>query len=131
MKKRLRKRLHLKEFQEIGCALKVATTETDIQTTLDDIANLATDNDIQFIGGGLGYIILPHVEDKNSEVPDKAAFLVESLATIPDLFPDFVMGYLINAKGKKITENQKTAIRNYISTLTVESDVNYKCDLWN
>ena len=47
----------------------------NIQNTLDDIANLATDNDMQFIGGGLGYIIFPHVEDKNSEVPDKAAFV--------------------------------------------------------
>jgi hypothetical protein len=131
MKKRLRKKLRLKEFQKIGCALKVATTEMNIQNTLDDIANLATDNDMQFIGGGLGYIIFPHVEDKNSEVPDKAAFLLESLAKYPDLFPDFVMGYLINAMGKKITENQKTAIRNYISTLTVESNVNYECDLWN
>lgn len=131
MKKRLREKLHLKEFHEIGCAIKVATTEADIQTTLNSIATLATENNMQFIGGGLGYIIFPRVEDDKKEIPNKPAYLVESIARFPDLFLDFVMGYLVNTEGKKITEIQKSAIREYISALTVENDVNYKCDLWN
>lgn len=131
MKKRIRKKLHRKEFQEVGCALRVATTEADIQTTLDDITNLAAENGMHFYGGGMGYIILPEVENKNCEVPDKAAYLVESIAMMPDLFSDFVMGYFMNAKGEKLTEEQKSAISKYVSTLTVEHDVNLICDLWN
>ena len=128
---KIAKEMAKKEFQEIGCAIKVTTTEADIQKTLDEIASLATDNSMEFYGGGLRFIILPQAEDKNKEVPKKPAYLVENIAKFPDLFPDFVMGYLANAKGRKITESQKSAIREYISSLTVENDVNYECDLWN
>lgn len=131
MNKRLRKKLRVGEFQEVGCAIKISATDETIQQVLDELTELADSNGLHFAGGGLGYIILPPNENKNSIVPKKTADLVVSLSQFPDLFPDFVMGYFINATSKIITEKQTSAIQAYLETVTGEKSVNMKCDLWN
>ena len=131
MKKRVRKKLRKAEFKEVGCSIKITVDEESIEQILDELTSLATDNGMHFIGGGLGYIVLPPKENKNSIVPRKPAFLVESLASFPFLFTDFIIGYLINAEGRMLTDKQTAAIKQYVASLSVEHDINMKCDLWN
>ena len=132
MKKRIRKKLHRAEYSEIGVSIKIQTTEDDVQQVLDEITELANKLELSFIGGGLGYIIIPSTEtfcDKN--VPTKIESLIEALSGFPYLFSDFIMGYFQSNSSLKINQYQIDKLKLGIEKEQFELKSNWCCDLWN
>lgn len=86
---------------------------------------------VHFIGRGLGYIILPHVEDKVTKIPDKPAFLVESISASPGLFSNFVMEVSFEYQRRKNDRRTSNNSKKYVSSFSFKCEVNFECDLWN
>jgi hypothetical protein len=132
MKKRLRKKFHKGEFQQIGISLMIPANDSNIEILLDTISQIADNNSILFCGGGLDKIILPSEGYENLILPSKIEFLITNLSLNSGLLPHLVIGYFINPRANKISSDQIAKIKSEIDKiLGDDGKVNYQISLWN
>lgn len=131
MKKRLRKKLHKGEFQEIGISIKVTANQNTATTVLQQLAEVAEQNRLIFCGGGAGRIILPPKNYEDLTVPKKIANLIGILSTHPYLLSDCVLGYFSDPINRTMTPEQRCHIADIISSImTAKYEINSEINLW-
>ena len=132
MKKRLRKKLHKGEFQQFGISLFTPANTDNAKELLNAITNIADKNDILFIGGGLGYIILPAEEYGNLDIPANIEILITYIALSNEEQLDGIIGYFIKPFEKEICKDAAEKIKSELETaLKTEFKINLRIDLWN
>ncbi|MDL2320709.1 YggL family protein [Alistipes sp. OttesenSCG-928-B03] len=131
MKKRLRKKLHKGEFQEVGIFVKVTVTGATAADVLDKLADIADTNRLVFSGGGVGHIILPSEEYGDITMPRKVEYLMSALISDPYLLSDGIIGYYSNPAAKMIPLEKIESVKASINALNMEYKANYCVDLWN
>jgi len=132
MKKRLRKKLHKGEFQEFGISIFVPVNEDNVQEKLDAITAIADENNILFIGGGLGYFTLPSERYGNMDVPKKIETLINFITLSNEPQPDYIIGYFMKPFEKEINVNVVQKVKFGLNeALKTEFKINDRIDLWN
>ena len=132
MKKRFRKKLHKGEFQEFGISIFVPVNGDNIREKLHSITAIAENNNIIFIGGGLGYFTLPSKEYGNADVPKKIETLINYIALSNEPQSDCIIGYFIKPYEKEICIEVAQKVKSELeSALNTEIKINLRIDLWN
>ena len=131
MKKRLRKKLHKEEFQEIGISVRAIVNDDTVSDILENLADIAEDNKLIFSSGGAGHLILPSKEYGELIIPKKVEFLLSALMLDPYLLTDYVVGYYTDPDERKISEHKIEKVKTALSLLKAELEANYSIDLWN
>ncbi|MDR1221593.1 MAG: YggL family protein [Tannerella sp.] len=132
MKKRIRNKLHKGEFRQHGISIMVPVDMDNVESRLDAILDVADNNHILFIGGGLGHFVLPSEEYGNMDIPKKIESLVKHLALSNGSQPDCIIGYFCHPTEKEINVNVADKIKAELeSTLKTEFKINCRIDLWN
>ena len=132
MKKRLRKKLHKREFQEFGISIFVPVNEDNVQEKLDAITAIADKNNILFIGGGLGYFTLPSEKYGNMDIPKKIETLIKFIALSNEPQFEAIIGYFIHPDEKEINLNVVQKVKFGLNeALKTEIKINDRIDLWN
>lgn len=78
MKKRLRKKKHLGEFDKFGIVLTFDVEESMMDELIDSVNNFADSHDLYAWGGGYGDISTQHVVS-NYDVPQVVDAIIESI----------------------------------------------------
>jgi len=132
MKKRLRKKLHKGEFQQLGISLFVPSNSDDAEMQLDTILNIADNNNILFIGGGFGRFSMPSEKYGNLDIPKKIVDMIMYIALSNEEQLDGIIGYFVNPFEHKISqeiaEKVNAELKNILNT---EFKINLRVDLWN
>lgn len=129
MKKRLRKKWHRGEFKQIGCSVLIPVTLESVDVILDQLTEIAEANNLIFIGGGLGRIVLPSDKYEDRIIPRKVEVLIRGLAFQTDLCKDCILGYFVDFTHRKVIGN-KMEIQTQLESLNPEYKVNWEVDLW-
>lgn len=88
MKKRLRKKKHLGEFDKFGIVLTFDVTEEKMQDVVELVETFADAHDLYSWGGGYGTISTQHVAG-NYDVPQVVVTIIESIMFGRDEKPIF------------------------------------------
>ena len=132
MKRRLRKKLHKGEYQQYGVSIMVPVNVKNVESTLDAITDIADQYNLLFCGGGSGRFVLPSEEYGELEMPSKVEFLVTTIVTGEDQFPDCIIGYFVNPIEKDISQNVANKVKTELeNALKVEFKINGRVGLWN
>ena len=132
MKKRLRKKLHKREFQQYGVLLMVTVNENNVELALNTITDIANRYKILYCGGGLGRFVLPSEEYGELEIPSKVELLISTIAFGEEQLLDCIIGYFVNPVEKDISWDVANKIKIELeSSLKVEFKINCKIGLWN
>ena len=132
MKRRLRKKLHKGEFQEFGISLFTPANTDNVNEMLNAITNIADKNNILFIGGGLGYFIMPSEEYGNLDIPKKIETLITYITLSNEEQLDGIIGYFIKPFEKEICNDVAEKVKSELETaLKTEFKINLRIDLWN
>lgn len=78
MKKRLRKKKHLGEFDKFGIVIMFDVEESMMNELIDNVNNFADSHDLYAWGGGYGDISTQHVAS-NYDVPQVVVTIIESI----------------------------------------------------
>jgi len=132
MKRRLRKKLHKREFQEFGISIFVPVNEGNVKEKLDNIIDIAENNNILFIGGGLGYFTLPPEKYGNMNIPKKIETLIKFIALSNEPQFEAIIGCFVNPHEREISINVAEKVKSKLKeVLQTEFKINEKIDLWN
>ena len=132
MKKRLRKKLHKNEFQEFGVSIFVPVNKDNVKEILDAIIDIAENNNILFIGGGIGHFTLPSAEYGNMDIPKKIEILINFIALSNEPQLEAIVGYFINPDDKEISINIAEKVKSELkAALQTEFKINDRINLWN
>ncbi|MDR0232875.1 MAG: hypothetical protein LBI82_12260 [Dysgonamonadaceae bacterium] len=132
MKKRLRKKLHKGEFQQLGISLFVPSNLDDAEKQLDIILNIADNNNIFFIGGGFGRFSMPSEKYNDLDIPKKIESLITYIALSNEKQLDGIIGYFIKPFEKEICNDVAEKVKSELEmTLKAEFKINLRIDLWN
>ena len=132
MRKRLRKKLHKNEFQEFGVSIFVPVNKDNVKEILNDIIDIAENNNILFIGGGLGHFTLPSEKYGNIDIPKKIEILIIFIALSDEPQFEAIIGYFINPDDKEISINIAEKVKSELkAALQTEIKINDRIDLWN
>jgi hypothetical protein len=132
MKKRLRKKLHKREFAQYGISFFVEANENNVEGRLDIITEIADNNNIFFIGGGFGFFTMLPEKYGNFDIPKKIEDLIFFLALSNQPQFNGIIGYFINPKEKEIDKNVAEKVKSELeNALQTEFKINLKIDLWN
>ncbi|MCL1942474.1 MAG: 50S ribosome-binding protein YggL [Candidatus Azobacteroides sp.] len=132
MKKRLRKKLHKGEFQQVGISFFTPANTDNVNKVLDAITHIADKNDILFIGGGPGYIIMPAEKYGNMDVPANIEALITDISLSTGEQLDGIIGYFIKPFEKEICKDAAEKVKSELEiALGSEFKINLRIDLWN
>ena len=132
MKKRLREKLHKREFQQYGISIMVPVNVENVESTLNVITDIADQYNILFCGGGLGRFVLPSEDYGELEIPSKVEFLITTIAVGEEQFLDCIIGYFVNHLEKDISQDVADKVKVELeNALKIEFEINCRVGLWN
>lgn len=101
MKKRIRKKKHLKEFDKFGIVITFDVEESLMNELIDSVCSFADSHGLYAWGGGYGHISTQHVAG-NYEVPQVVVTIIESIMYGEEEAPIFC---LYSPKSQRIADD--------------------------
>lgn len=101
MKKRIRKKKHLGEFDKFGIVVAFDVEEDKMDEIIDNVCNFADSHDLYVWGGGYRHISTQHVK-ANYNLPQVVVAIIESIMYGEDTSPIFC---LYSPKSQRIAED--------------------------
>ena len=131
MKKRIRKKLHLGEFEQYGNVIIVNTDGEE--KTADDILNkleLVIDRySLTVAGGGSGRLLIPSRKN-NKYIPELAAIVVRSI--VDEEFPIDQMMFCVYMKGSaQVPQEALDVIKDTFADKEYDVQIGKSVDLWH
>jgi uncharacterized protein YggL (DUF469 family) len=132
MKKRIRKKLHKGEFQQHGISIMIPADVNNIEDRLHILTDIADENHILFVGGGLGRFVLPSEEYGDLDIPKKVESLIKYMALSNEPQLDCIIGYFIHPFEKEINNDIADKVKSKLEeSFGNDLEINCKIDLWN
>lgn len=128
MKKRIRKKKHLGEFEKYGILIKFDITENEIEDVTDFVNDFADAHDLYSWGGGYGRFSMQHVKD-NYDVP---TVVVEIIRAITNGMNDKPLFCLYSPDSLRVPEETLVEITSVFDNSTYKASIAPKqIRLWN
>lgn len=129
--KRLRKKLHKREFQQYGISIMIPVTTESAEAVLHTIIDIANAYNLLFSGGGLGQFALPSEEYGELKIPSKVEFLITSIALGTEMPSDCIIGYFINPTEQEISVDVAEKVKSELEkALKTDFKINCRIPLW-